>query len=130
MSIKSATFVALLSVASVFALGGTKVHAQTPTDKNSTPPEVRVTIQPGDTLSKIAGDHSTTYVRVYDANTNIQDPDVIYPNDSVRIPSADEQLPDRLQPSNQVAAAPAEQQPVSAAPQQSYSPKTYSSQPQ
>ncbi len=54
-----------------------------------------VTINQGDTLDGIAAQYQTTYVRLFDANTDIQNPDLIYPGDQVRIPSADEQLPDR-----------------------------------
>jgi LysM repeat protein len=106
---KIAAIVALFSVATVFSLGNNKAHAQTPTNQTNNS-DVTVTIQPGDTLSKIATDHSTTYVRVFDANLAIEDPNVIYPNDSVRIPSAEEQLTERALPSAAVAA-------VSAAPQ-------------
>jgi len=53
------------------------------------------TVQTGDTLSGIATAHGTTYTRLYNANSSITDPDVIYPGDHVRIPSSNEQLPDR-----------------------------------
>jgi LysM repeat protein len=67
---KSAAFVALFGVAAIFAIGNPKVHAQTQT--NAKPePEVRVTIQQGDTLSKIADANSTTYIRIYDANADV-----------------------------------------------------------
>lgn len=57
-----------------------------------------VKVQQGDTLSKIAQTHSTTYVRLFDANLEIQHPDVIYPGNVVRIPSADETLTSRALP--------------------------------
>jgi LysM repeat protein len=102
---KSAAFVALLGVAAIFTISGPKAHAQTETAQNaSNNNDVRVTVQPGDTLTKIASDHSSTYVRIFDANSNIQDPDVIYPDNNLRIPAADEQLPSRPLPSQQVAA--------------------------
>lgn len=54
-----------------------------------------VTINPGDTLSSIATAHETDYVRVFNANEEIANPDVINAGDTVRIPTADEVLPDR-----------------------------------
>lgn len=58
-----------------------------------------VTVQSGDTLSGIAADNGTTYGRLFDANSFIADPNLIYPGDQVRIPTADEQLADRSAPS-------------------------------
>ncbi|HEX7368602.1 MAG TPA: transglycosylase family protein [Candidatus Saccharimonadales bacterium] len=60
-------------------------------------PEYAV-VQPGDTLAGIAGQQQTTYVRLFDANTQISDPDLIYPGEQIRIPAAGEQLPDRPLP--------------------------------
>jgi LysM repeat protein len=120
---KSAAFVALFGVAAIFAVGNPKANAQTQTNAQSTPQEVRVTIQSGDTLSKIANANSTTYVRIYDANADIQNPDVIYAGNSVRIPTADEQLTDRPLPQAQpeVAYTPPAPAPAPApAPQASY----------
>jgi LysM repeat protein len=96
---KSAAFVALFGVAAIFASGNPKVNAQTKT--NAPDPAVRVTIQQGDTLSKIADANRTTYIRIYDANADVQDPNVIYAGDTVRIPSEGEQLPDRPLPQAQ-----------------------------
>jgi LysM repeat protein len=96
---KSAAFVALFGVAAIFAIGNPKVNAQTKT--NAPDPVVRVTIQQGDTLSKIADANSTTYIRIYDANADVQDPNVIYAGNTVRIPSDGEQLPDRPLPQAQ-----------------------------
>jgi LysM repeat protein len=103
---KLAASVALFSVAAVLSLGSSKVHAQTQTNVQDTPAsEVRVTIQQGDTLSKIADANSTTYIRIYNANTDIQNPDVIYAGNSVRIPKAGEQLADRSLPQAQPVVA-------------------------
>ncbi|MDQ5932182.1 MAG: peptidoglycan DL-endopeptidase CwlO [Patescibacteria group bacterium] len=57
---------------------------------------VVVTIKEGDTLADIAAGHNTSYVRLYNANDKIANPDMIYVGDSVRIPKEDEQLPDRF----------------------------------
>jgi len=67
-------------------------------------PAVKVAVQPGDTLDGIAVDHQSTYVRVYAANEQIADPDIIYPGQQVRIPAADEQLPNRPLPTAPAAA--------------------------
>jgi LysM repeat protein len=111
---KSAAFVALFGVAAIFAVGNPKASAQTSAQPAQ---EVRVTIQPGDTLSKIADAKSTTYIRIFNANEEIQDPNVIYPGKSVRIPSAEEQLPDRPLPQAQPAVVYTPPAPVS---QESY----------
>jgi hypothetical protein len=95
--IKLAATVALFSAALIISSGGTQAHAQDKNiQKNSDKEEARVTIQPGDTLTKIGNEHGSTYVRIFNANENIQDPNVIYPNMAVRIPSDNEQLPDRM----------------------------------
>jgi len=67
-----------------------------------TPPPVTVTVQPGDTLSAIAAAQGTTYIRIFDANDVITDPNTINVGQQLRIPDASEQLPDRAVP----AAAP------------------------
>jgi len=90
----------------------------------SAPAPVMVTVQAGDTLSGIAHDHDTTYVRLFDANEAVTDPNVIDVGQQLRVPTADEQLPDRLVA---VVAAPAAaptatlvSQSVAAVPQRSY----------
>jgi LysM repeat protein len=78
-----------------------------PAPKAKTP--VMVAVQAGDSLVAIASAHQTTYQRIYNANPDITDPNVIYPGQQVRIPDADEQLTDRPlpQPVAAVSAAPA-----------------------
>ncbi|MGI9027399.1 MAG: transglycosylase family protein [Candidatus Saccharimonadales bacterium] len=92
------------------ALDGQSAHAQTP-EETTTKPAINVVVRPGDSLTKIATAHATTYVRLYDANAQIVHPDVIHPGENLRVPAADEALPTRPLP-----AAP---QPVAAAPAQS-----------
>lgn len=65
-----------------------------------------VTVQQGDSLSKIANAHETTYVRLFNANPNIAHPDVIHPGEDIRVPAPDEQLADRALPAAPVAVAP------------------------
>ncbi|MGH7241370.1 MAG: LysM peptidoglycan-binding domain-containing protein, partial [Candidatus Saccharimonadales bacterium] len=45
-----------------------------------------VTVQPGDYLYKIAGDTNTSVQRIYDANTSIDNPDLIFPGQQLTIP--------------------------------------------
>ncbi|RYF27693.1 MAG: LysM peptidoglycan-binding domain-containing protein [Chloroflexi bacterium] len=107
-----------VAVAGAVALfGGSSAHAQAqPTPKPETAQPVMVTVKPGDYLAKIAEENETTYVRIFDANEQVQNPDIINPGQELRIPAADEQLASR------VAAAPA---PVAVA-TQSYQPQAYS----
>ena len=69
------------------------IAAQNVADKTPAPSEV--TVKSGDTLSGIATANGTTYTRIFNANSSITDPDLIYPGDQVRIPASDEQLTDR-----------------------------------
>lgn len=93
------------------------------------PAPVLVTVKEGDNLSTIAEAHDTTYVRVFNANESIANPNVINPGQELRIPNADEQLPERALPAPVVVAAPvaaaaaapvANYAPVAAAPRASY----------
>lgn len=71
---------------------------QTASQSKEAPKPVMVTVQPGDSLDKIATANGTTYPRLYDANTQISQPDLIYPNQQLRIPAADETLTPRPLP--------------------------------
>lgn len=85
-----------------------------------------VTVNEGDTLYAIASAHNTTYSRLFDANTNMADPDVIHPGDQVRIPDPAEQLAHREIPSDepQPTAAVAETPVVQTSPTISYATPT------
>lgn len=105
---------AAVLTAAVFVVGsGSTAHAQTPTPTNQTTTNNTVAVQPGDTLSQIATSHGTNYIRLFDANAQISDPNVIHPGDQIRIPDPNEQLPDRPLPAA-APAAPAAAAPVSA----------------
>jgi LysM repeat protein len=67
---------------------------------STTPAPVTVSVQAGDYLDKIANDHNTTYLRLYYANTDIQNPDLIFPGQSLRVPAEIEQLAARDLPTN------------------------------
>ncbi len=64
-----------------------------------------VEVQPGDYLSKIATEQETTYVRIYNANEEIKNPDIIYPGQKLRIPKADEVLAERALPATPAPVA-------------------------
>lgn len=53
------------------------------------------TIVSGDYLSKIAEAHDTTWQKLYDKNTNIKDPNLIYAGDKITIPASSEAVAPR-----------------------------------
>ena len=108
MTIKS-NLAAVAVAFSVVLFFGTAAQAkEQPTPKQVEDAPVKIAIQAGDTLSSIADAHGTTYVRIFNANDFLTSPDMINAGDEVRIPKADEQLPDRYAELAQqvVAAAP------------------------
>src|SRR5688572_17239394 len=46
-----------------------------------------VTVRSGDSLSKIAKRHKSTYKRIYYFNKQVKDPNVIFPGQKLKIPS-------------------------------------------
>ena len=76
-------------------------------------PEVKaeevITVQSGDTLESIATAHNTTYVRLFNANPGIANPDVIDVGNQITVPAAERELEDRFSQLTPVvtAAAPA-----------------------
>ncbi len=87
MKIKVIFTTLAIAVATV-VFGGSAAHAQSAENK--------VTVNAGDTLSSIADAHQTTYPRLFNANESIANPDVINVGQEIRIPAADEELPDRM----------------------------------
>jgi LysM repeat protein len=85
-----------LSAQSKPKASATVSKAAQPTAKPAQPAPVIVAVQSGDTLSGIATANNTTYDRVFDANESLSDPNVINPGQQLRIPTADENLPDRM----------------------------------
>ena len=123
----------LAAIAVVFSMAlfvAPSAHAAEKKDvkKDEKPAPVIVTVQPGDSLSAIADAHDTTYVRLFNANDFIVNPDIINPGDQVRIPTADEQLPERLseQPVVSTYVAPVARSAAPAA-AKSYAPRAASS---
>ncbi len=106
MTIKSSLAAAavVFSVVLFFAPSAEAKEQPEPRQVKDVP--VNITIQTGDTLTSIADAHATTYVRIFNANDFIANPDVINADDEIRIPTAEEELPDRYgELSAQLAAA-------------------------
>ena len=82
----------------------TKPVIKTEVKHPAAPLPVVVAVVPGDTLIAIAQLHTTTYVRLYDANTQIVNPDIINPGDQIRIPALDEVITSRPVPTSKVVA--------------------------
>lgn len=86
---------AVSAMAALVLLGGPTAEAkEKPTAKSEE--KVIVEVASGDTLSSIANAHNTTYVRIFNANDSITNPDTIDVGDEVRIPNKDEKLPNRM----------------------------------
>ncbi len=96
--------IAVVFVAAVIMTAGTSQPAHA--ENSETDAENTVTVEQGDTLSKIAKAHDTTYQRIYYANTDIEHPDLIYPGDELRIPAPDETLAERPIPTTVVISRP------------------------
>lgn len=96
--------------------------ASAPAEQNKVPaapaaaPQPKtVAVQPGDYLDKIASSNDTTSLRIFYANTQISNPDLIYPSQQLRIPTNDEALTPRDVPVNQQIATPTATESVQAA---------------
>lgn len=97
-----ALMVGLLIATTIFVVASPSAHAaENRKDNNG---KKVVVIKSGDSLSKIAREHKTTYQRLFYANKSIKDPDVIHPGDKIRIPKKNEKLKKRQVPANAIAA--------------------------
>ena len=61
----------------------------------------KITVKRGDSLTKLAKKHHSTWRQIYDANKHIKDPNVINPGDKLRIPKKDQKLKHRPLPAQQ-----------------------------
>ncbi len=84
-----------------------------------------VVVKEGDSLSSIADANKTTFVRLFNANESIANPDVINAGDKLRVPGDTEELVDRY--SEYVATAATA--PVVASTASTYTTRSYSSKP-
>jgi len=100
--IKTVAALAIILAVSIF--GGRTTFAETKQATSTTvAPAVEpkkdepviATVNAGDTLSSIADTYHTTWVRIFNANDNLANPDIIDVGQTYRIPKDDEQLPDR-----------------------------------
>lgn len=101
-------------------------QAQTGTNTKS-PTDQTITVQPGDYLSKLATTNSTTVQRLYDKNTQINDPNLIFPGEKLQVPAANEQLATRQMPaaaSSSITPEATDTSNTSAAPQTAPQPPT------
>lgn len=89
--------VALGVMASLVLFSGNTAEAKSHHTHKKSPSKVMVTVKSGDTLSAIAKNHKTSYVRLFNANAKIDSPDLIYVGEKVRIPSKHEKLPNRFE---------------------------------
>ena len=90
-----------------------------------------VTVKAGQTLTSIAKAHKTTYVRLFNANKNISNPDNLDVGDKVKIPKKDDKLQDRFS-QYQAAVAASYQAPATqyaAQPAATYTTQNYSAAP-
>ncbi|MGH7195605.1 MAG: transglycosylase family protein [Candidatus Saccharimonadales bacterium] len=105
-----------LTAASLLALHKTQAHAQIPkhnnptnhnsqnTIKSAAKPKI-VQVKRGDTLSVIAAQQKTTWRRLFDANTSIKNPNLIYPGEILNIAPADQKLVQRPWPAAKASSA-------------------------
>ena len=119
MSFKT-NLLAAFAIGAIAIVGAPSAHAKS---------ETTVEIKQGDTLEKIATDHKTTYVRIFNANEQLTSPDLINAGDKVRIPNDDEQLPDRYAQIAAAQATAAAATPVVAQTATTYTTRNYSSAP-
>ncbi len=70
----------------------------------------KVVVAEGDSLASIAEANQTDWVRIFNANESIANPDIINAGQELTIPTADQELPDRY--SQYVATAPVVSAPV------------------
>lgn len=96
MQVKSG-LVALSVMATLVLFGGGTAEAKSnETTETKAPEPVYVKVQAGDNLTMIAEGQGTSYIRLFNANEEITNPDLIFVDQQLRIPANDEQLPDRL----------------------------------
>lgn len=84
-----------------------------------------VTVNPGDYLYKIAGDTNSSVQRIYDANTTIENPDLIFPGQQLTIPDEKAEIAHREMPQSSAVAQQVQAE-AAAAPATTYSPRVSS----
>jgi LysM repeat protein len=72
--------------------------AEKPVAKPAAVTTKSVVVSPGDYLTKLAAENNSTVQRLYDANTAIENPDLIFPGQELRIPDEQEVIAHRDMP--------------------------------
>lgn len=104
-----------------------KTESKPETEKPAAPAPKIVVVQQGEYLEKIASANQSTSLRIYYANTAISNPDLIFPNQQLRIPEPTENLTPREVPVNQTIATPTTQEAsTAAAPRRAAAPANFS----
>jgi hypothetical protein len=91
----------VMVLAGVLTLAGDGQTAYAVTEPNETAKAgeaLTVTVQRGDFLDKLAQENGTTFLRLFYANVEIKDPDLIYEGQKLRVPDASENLTPRPLP--------------------------------
>jgi len=101
----AAIIAASVAIAFIFATGSRMAYAATFTQVSNITPVKKtrrlkkiVTVKRGDYLYKLAKMYSTTMQRLFYANTQVKDPNLVYPGEELVVPNADEQLTPRPWP--------------------------------
>ncbi|MDN5819436.1 MAG: LysM peptidoglycan-binding domain-containing protein [bacterium] len=89
----------LANVSKVSATQGDKADVKTEkSEEKENKPEPKkevIKIKAGDSLAAIAKAHDTTWVRLFNANKYVKDPNIIHPNKKLTIPNEGDKLPNR-----------------------------------
>ncbi len=99
-------FIGIAVVFSTLMSGSSVSAVEQANDNINKSKEIYVEVVAGDYLEKIALANSTTVQRMFDANTDIVDPDVIQVGQKLRIPKVDEEIAHREFPADVVYVAP------------------------
>lgn len=105
------------ALASLLTIAAAPTASAQSEEEASKPTPVMVKVAPGDNLSKLAEQHESTYQRIFFANEEVSNPDLIYPDQELRIPAPDEQLTERALPANAPAEVLSQDPTAAAAPQ-------------
>ncbi len=119
------TLVALVAMSTIVLLGAPTAEARSGSTDKKTTKKVIVTVKAGDTLSSIAKKHKTTYVRLFNANKKIANPDIIDVGDKIRVPAKKEKLKNRMAAIAQPAPASNYTGSTAAAPAATAAPSAY-----
>lgn len=118
------SIVALGAALSIVLTGSTAYAAEDASSAKTKPKVTVVTVKAGDTLSAIAKKYNTTYVKLFNANKSIINPDLIDIGDKIRIPKKSEKLPDRFSEYTTTSAAYAQTTNYAPVASTSYTPAT------